>query len=1258
MNKFEKTIDYFINYELMCRLSNIELKKGKGIYISKERFSDINSINEEIIGKKEERIKDIVNKISFKEIQYSNEILPDIISLLRNDDNDKLLERLKSIIDKNKYNFKNNYDKDISNINKIILDNSMYVLYPILARGDKKIPLITFECSIKNNRYIIENYKIQQEAFRVIIASIFNCGINEVRDMLGDEFFGLLNSLANIKGLDIFETIKIIEDDIKGKFSSEGFTSFGDIKNYENWAVTEEIVVTIEVFEELQQPVFGDELRHLKEVTSGSNIPDIVKKYLFSNENSKYIDNLKNSFHYGSYSDSFSINEKQWKVISAYNSNSLISVSGPPGTGKTTVLKEIVADNFVRKIKGLINVWDKSWVEYGQGNQKVFCSPFNGSCFKSMVLTSTNNDAVDNIGLELLKEVEYFNEIAKNELSKQYKIDDLKGIFCAKLGNRDNMVNFKFGALMPLMNYLNIHSEYDEKLSMQLIEDFQNIVNQLNSAEQYITHYIESREEILNQCIQQKLINDDLSIESIQYAKKVVEENKNIETELINNNNVQCSKLESKLIDINNIYIQVIDKIQKNEEKIKDIEIIINKIQKISSIPLIGKTIVKLIKIEEKNGTREELYNKLNEIKDEIEHFKLVRDNKNKEYKNTCNDIDNIKLELNAHKQNLKEIDDNIIILKEFDDMIKQFDVFKRQYLLECNWNDAEYSLFNDIKFTKYRNELFNIGLKINELYIKKNSKEIIFNLEKVYPDRWFQNFYRSNYIYDENYTKCIKSMWETIFLCFPIVTTTLHSFEKNKFHMIEGIFDTIMFDEAGQALIHTAVAPLYRSRNAVVVGDIFQLEPIRGSEERLIERYNFDSLTERCIDIEQNSVQSGADQGADVYEMISTDKLGIVLEEHRRCEKAIVEFSNSYVYEKRLIIVKDDEPKDFLGKNLSFIDVRGVKNKNNENHSEANICVNIVNSLVKQFGEKYKSKIGIIAPFKNQTNLLKKRIANIDIGTVHSFQGQEKEIIILSTVIDDTQKNSGIMFVGKKPNFLNVAFTRAKKQLIIIGNYEAYKNSNNYLKNAIDTIEKYGYIYSIYNTELSENISKIYVNQYLEIINGKKSSSVRYEEFFKEYISNGLIVDPKKHYEFLINAIKKSIKSIYIISPWITKSVVNDEMVSLIKQKIINKNEFYICFGYNKSNYTLDQIDKIVEKDNFQDIEGSYNSIKNLKDILNDNIKYMPPIHTKALIIDDEYMLIGSHNWLSNSGGNNRDEISCIVCDQEMIEYVKKRYF
>src|SRR5699024_9409536 len=117
---------------------------------------------------------------------------------------------------------------------------------------------------------------------------------------------------------------------------------------------------------------------------------------------------------------------------------------------------------------------------------------------------------------------------------------------------------------------------------------------------------------------------------------------------------------------------------------------------------------------------------------------------------------------------------------------------------------------------------------------------------------------------------------------------------------------------------------------------------------------------------------------------------VGIILEEHRRCEAAIVSFSNQYVYGNRLTIVKKDDDKKLFGNNLIGIDVRGVQTVRNINKQEAIICKKIVEKMVERYGEEARKDIGIITPFRNQKIYLEKLIKGVTAGTVHTFQGQE----------------------------------------------------------------------------------------------------------------------------------------------------------------------------------------------------------------------------------------------------------------------------
>ena len=657
----------------------------------------------------------------------------------------------------------------------------------------------------------------------------------------------------------------------------------------------------------------------------------------------------------------------------------------------------------------------------------------------------------------------------------------------------------------------------------------------------------------------------------------------------------------------------------------------------------------------QKYGNEDEIYSEIKRLTKSINLLEKEYELKNDE----CTKLENNCEQLKEIIDNKEKIFNNMNKLNE---VIEAFSSLQNKYLLEeVSWNSSTYKFMNNKNIVVNRNKLFKLSLRINELYVEKYRKDIAYNLNQVFVNnKWFYRFYQRDYRYNEKYQSYLKAMWETMFLCFPVVTTTLYSLDKVKFPMIPEIFDTILIDEAGQAALHTAIGPLLRFRRALIVGDNFQLEPIHKNRNQPMNNSKIDDKYKDIIDVQKNSIQHCADRGSDFYDKLGDDKVGIVLTEHRRCERSIVKFSNDYVYQKTLIIKENDKQKDFLGSNICMIDVRGIQ-KGNVNESELEVCGKIIDGLVNIYGKNVKKNIGIITPFKNQANLLKVKFPDIESGTVHVFQGKEKEIIIMSLVVDGYHKG-GITFIGNSPNNLNVAFTRAKKQLIVVGNYEVCYKTNNYLNKAITVIRDFGTIYSMYESDInSKTIDPKYWKQFLSLLIYKNNRNSKLDEIIENYTTNGVIDGPKQHYEFLKCLLSNVEHSLSIISPWIRSSIVNDDFINKVKEIVNNDKVINICFGYHKrKNNSLQDIKRIVTTDNFgTKLDEDIYAISELYKILKDNLQYKAPIHTKALIIDNKIMTIGSHNWLSNSGGHkaSKDELSYVIDDQGAIQYVMEKY-
>lgn len=1243
MAEINDILDYFIKYEIDNRLNNIELSRKEFEDINREDFQDVTIIKDKIYKKKIEYICNIIKNIKWKNENKIDEVLNYIDNGL-NIEEDFCFQEL---VKKEDYKFQDNYAKDVNKINSVIRDNRLLILYPILSSGKRKIPLICFEVNLKDEQLIVESYNLQIDTLRIILSFVLDCEVADV-ELFVDDFHHFFESLSTISNADVFKIVKSIENELANKFNNYGFTSLWDNKNYNNWAMTSEIILTLESLGECLFLPYQKEIEevkyHLKQ-----NDSTLVRKYLSFNEMGKSSDEIILKGHLGSYTGKFPINDKQTKVLAAYQNNDLLAVNGPPGTGKTTVIKELIADNIVKKTKNLIEIWDHKWQNFGTGNQLVNQSPLKGTCQYSMLIASGNNNAVDNIGKELQREISYFSDVVMDS-------DEINGLLCARLGNFNNMCDFRDQMLNPLIKSLE-KSDYHEEFSLKQINYFKKEYVELENINNKISTYLSLRDKIFLDFKETGLFDDDINSQNVVEIIANLKENMQSLDKKMSFKSAEQNRLKEEKLHISNEIFQYSEMISEYEDKISKRNLMLDEMNEVSKSKFFPR--IRLKRLKRKYGSN--LSDVLERLNNEMLILKGLYDERNLLLNNTKEKIESINNELSQDKLTRKDYSSKIEKLKEFESLIFEYTKLTNEIGVNVDWDSDKHLFFNHESIVKKRFKLFEISLKVTECFIKKHSKEIVFNLKKVFVDKWFQPFYRGNFRYDEIYTVYLKSIWETLTLCFPVVTTTLYSFDYRKFPMIHEMFDTLLIDEAGQSAIHTAIGPLYRFRKAVIVGDVFQLEPIHKYKNNLIETTKFTNEIKALVDVNENSIQNAADRSSDVFDLINDQKVGMILNEHRRCENSIVQFSNKYVYGNSLILTKEDQEKPFLKNNLIMIDVRGTKEKN-VNTSEIDICSRIVDKLLEINGEDYKKNIGIITPYKNQVNRLASNFKDISCGTVHAFQGKEKETIILSLVIDDPRNIGNLNFVGGKPNFLNVAFTRAKSQLIIVGNYEVCSTARNYLSKAIQTVKDYGTIYSVYEPDYFENkkIDVEYKNQFLSLLVNESNSDYRLFKILNQYSINGLIAGPKNHNSLLNDAFSYANKSIHIITPWIRSYVVTSAFLENVSKFKAKDKSITICFGYNKTGFNLHDLQEIVKKDNsVENIEKDVFAIEKLYQKLGNKLKYIPPIHSKVLIIDDLFMIVGSHNWLSNSGkqANIKDEVSCIITDLNAINYIKKRY-
>lgn len=562
---------------------------------------------------------------------------------------------------------------------------------------------------------------------------------------------------------------------------------------------------------------------------------------------------------------------------------------------------------------------------------------------------------------------------------------------------------------------------------------------------------------------------------------------RNMNCQVVSNNNTAIENIEEKLTKYNLEFITTLLGKASNKE-------IFIQNQKIEIPSFIEYENIEIKDIKEKLDNNREIVKRIynskqfiatmvqrkNELILEYDHFKDNLKFQNKKF------ID-IK---RVNYRKLHVIWNELLNLEEISFLNKMKYVFiYRIGTFEFYNNDIEI-IINSIQNELYKNEIKVLEEKINneKHFVEENKnieKEFISlsmdYLKKIlsikYKDK--RKIYTKNEI-SKNYNLFLKD--------YPVILSTTYS-SRNTFDD-NMKFDYIIMDEASQIDVVTGTLALSSSKYAVVIGDEKQLPNVIPNDiaiktNQTFKDYNIDENYNYSINSFLSSIKK-----------VITDVPKVILREHYRCHPKIINFCNKKFYNNELIIMTEDMNEE---------DVIKVIKTNKGNHSREKTNQRQIDIIKDELVNQDTIDIGIIAPYNNQVNLIKKDIKNIEVSTVHKFQGREKDVIIISTVDDNISD-----FVGN-PNILNVAISRAKKKLVFIVTGNEITNTN-----ILDFIEYTKYI----NMDVEESkissvfdlLYKQYENERIEYFKKHK----RVSKFDSENIIYNVLKDIIAEYENL----------------------------------------------------------------------------------------------------------------------------------------------
>lgn len=670
-------------------------------------------------------------------------------------------------------------------------------------------------------------------------------------------------------------------------------------------------------------------------------------------------------------------------IATRYDNQQMRSVNGPPGTGKSTLLYDVFAELVVEQAYEMAKM-------SARRRQILDGKLPENISDKNIIVASSNNAAIKNIVDELpqmkkihdgfkdlLVKTDYFLAIANGEESNAAKYDSvIEDTTCMERWGLFSMEGGKVENVKKLFD--TVQRVVDELYN----ENFQ-------SHEEVYQEFLNLYDEVLN-------IRNDLQTR----ADNIV--------------SLEKDELEEKCLS---------EKLEKDTDELEKIE-------------------------EERNRIKE----RLDEVKSERPPFFFIPwIAESREYKKELKSCRRKSKDLRKEKERLQ---DELVrnselrkgILHEIDDLKTSISASGERnggVALDFNVPYEKLQLSSPWFTRNYRekqSKLFVLALAVRKQFLYENRNNVKDALLTLAPDKDKQTRKKAS---DEK----ICEAWEWMNLVIPVISTTFSSAAR-MFDKLgrEGI-GNLFIDEAGQAVPWAAIGLIYRSKRVMAVGDPSQIEPVLTLDEKILEFIRDVKHISGEYLSNKASVQSLMDS-AGTYGFYKNENewIGIPLWVHRRCKSPMFDISNEISYDGNMVPVNTDKG------HAEWWDIRGIaQDKYVEEQGE--IVKDFIQAIRDgKFPEYNTKKIYVITPFRNVAEKLAEKLDKIgftkredskpiNVGTVHTFQGKETDTVIVVLGADERSRLAANWAMGSdNANMMNVAATRAKNTLIIVGDKELYE--------------------------------------------------------------------------------------------------------------------------------------------------------------------------------------------------------------------------
>jgi hypothetical protein len=290
-----------------------------------------------------------------------------------------------------------------------------------------------------------------------------------------------------------------------------------------------------------------------------------------------------------------------------------------------------------------------------------------------------------------------------------------------------------------------------------------------------------------------------------------------------------------------------------------------------------------------------------------------------------------------------------------------------------------------------------------------------------------------------------VLAAWQSLFFVVPVVSTTFASFARVFSHLGRESLGWLFIDEAGQATPQAAAGAIWRSKRVVVVGDPKQIEPI----------VTLPLTAQQALRIKagiadwwlpgRTSAQRLADEANQYGTYLPGDDgevwVGAPLLVHRRCDRPMFDVSNTIGYGGLMVYSPSGQRERLTLPPSGWIDIPATgEARGHWIPAEGKQAWKMLKALRSTYGVDAR-QIFVISPFRDVADGIERLLRDfpgVRGGTVHRAQGKEADVVLFILGGNPASPRAK-HWAAKRPNLVNVAVSRARRRLYVIGDHTAW---------------------------------------------------------------------------------------------------------------------------------------------------------------------------------------------------------------------------